>query len=120
MWSTTRVSASLSRGGGRAVEPVTIAPSTGRPIVTWLAERVVRPTKGGGANNQAFVVSCMDDAISTEAQWDKSGWRGRCLDLSRSVRSIYFQAMGERRKGTEQLLSHKKVTCWAPQQQEVL
>ena len=45
----------------------------------------------------------MDDAISTEVQWDKEG--GRCLDLSRSLASINFQAMGERCKGEEPLLS---------------
>ena len=57
----------------------------------------------------------MGDAISIEVQWDKEG--GRCLDLSRSLASIHFQAMGERCEGEELLLSHLKVTGRATQQE---
>ena len=113
--NTTRASASFSQAGDRAVEHVTIAPSTGRPVVGWPAECVVRPAKGGGANDTAFVVFFMDDAISIEVQWEKGG--GRCLDLSRSLASIHFEAMGERCEGEEPLLSQKKVTGWATQQE---
>ena len=58
---------------------VEIAPRTGRPVVGWPAECEVRPAEGGGANDPAFVVFFIDDAISIEVQWDKKG--GRCLDL---------------------------------------
>ena len=57
----------------------------------------------------------MDDAISVEVQWDSEG--ARCLDLSRSLALIHDQAMGERCEGEEPLLSHKKVTGWATQQE---
>ena len=40
---------------------------------------------------------------------------GRCIALAPSLASIHFQAMAERREGGESLLSHKKVTDWAPQ-----
>ena len=41
------------------------------------------------------------------------GGRGGGIDLSRSLGSIYFQAMGERSEGEEPLLSPRKVTGWA-------
>ena len=59
----------------------------------------------------------MDDAILVEVQWDAEG--ERCLDLSRSLAFIHEQPMGERSEGEEPLLSRKKVTSWA-KQQEVL
>ena len=93
--NTTRASASFSQAGDRAVEHVTVAPDTGRPVARWPVECIVRPAKGGGAGDPAFVVFFMDDAISVEVQWDLEG--ARCLDLSRSLASIHFQAMGERR-----------------------
>ena len=37
--------------------------------------------------------------------------------MPRSLASIHFQAMGERCEGEEPLLSHKKVTGWATQQE---
>ena len=76
---TTKSSASFSHAGDRAVAHVEIAPRTGRPVVAWPAECEVRPAEGGGANDPAFVVFFIDDAISIEVQWDKKG--GRCLDL---------------------------------------
>ena len=54
----------------------------------------------------------MDDAISVEIKWKEDG--GRCLEVSKSLASIHFQAMGEREVGGEPLPSHKKVTDWAP------
>ena len=57
----------------------------------------------------------MDDAVSVEVQWESDG--GRCLALAQSLASIHFQAMGERAEGEEPLLSHNKVTDWAPQQE---
>ena len=92
-----------------------ITPSSGRPVVSWPAECVVRPAEGGGAYDPAFVVFFMGDAILVEVQWEERG--GRCLDFSRSLASIHFEAMGERRGGEEPLLSHKKVTSWETQQE---
>ena len=37
--------------------------------------------------------------------------------MSRSLGSIYFQAMGERSEGEESLLSYSKVTGWATQKE---
>ena len=71
--NTTRASASFSQAGDRAVEHVAIAPSTGRPVASWPAECVVRPAEGGGADDPAFVVFFMDDAISAEVRWEKGG-----------------------------------------------
>ena len=70
---TTRASASFSHAGDRAVEHVAIALSTGRPVASWPAECVVRPAEGGGADDPAFVVFFMDDAISAEVRWEKGG-----------------------------------------------
>ena len=63
-------------------------------------------------DDPAFVVFFMDDAISAEVQWDKGGEA-----VYRSLASIHFEAMGERRGGEEPLLSHKKVTSWETQQE---
>ena len=93
---TTRASASFSHAGDRAVEHVAIALSTGRPVASWPAECVVRPAEGGGADDPAFVVVFMDDAISVEVPWEKG-----CIDLSRSLTSFHFQAMGERGEGED-------------------
>ena len=113
--NTTRTSALFSPAGDRAVEHVTVAQKTGRSVVSWPAECVVRTAKGRGADDPAFVASCMDDAISVEVRWDTEG--ARCLDLSRSLAFIHEQAMGERFEGEEPLLSRKKVTGWATQQE---
>ena len=56
-----------------------------------------------------------DDAVSVEVQWEPDG--GRCLTMAQSLASIHFQVMGEREEGEEPLLSNKKVTDWAPQQE---
>jgi len=54
--NTTRASASFSRAGDRAVEHVTVAQATGRPVAQWPAECVVRPANGGGQDDPAFVI----------------------------------------------------------------
>ena len=113
--NATRSSASLSQARHGAVAHVTIAPRTGRPVVGWPAEWVVRPAEGRGANDPTVVAFFMDYAISIKVQWGKEG--GRCLDLSRSLASTHVQAMGERCEGEEPLLSHKTVTDWATQQE---
>ena len=59
--NTTRSSASFPQAGDRAVAHVAIAPRTGRPVLSWPTECVVRPAEGGGANDLAFVVLFMDD-----------------------------------------------------------
>ena len=112
--NTTRVFASFSHAGDRAVEHVRIAPSSRRPVVSWPAACIVRPAEGGGAYDPAFVVFFMDDAISVEVQ-KEDGWE-RCLDVSRWLAPIHFKAMGEGRE-EEPLWSHKKVTGWATQQE---
>ena len=71
--NTTRAAASFSQAGDRAVEHVRIAPCSGRPVVSWPAECVVRVAEGGGAYDPAFVVFFMDDAISVEVQWEEGG-----------------------------------------------
>ena len=100
----TRAAASLSQAGDRAVEHMGIAPSSGRPVANWPAEFIVRPAEEGGAYDPAFVVFFMDDAISVEVQW--ADWGERCLDLSQSLASIHFKAMGERREEEEPFFSH--------------
>ena len=57
----------------------------------------------------------MDDDISAKAQWEDDG--GGCLDLSKSLASIQFKAMGERGVGGEPLLSYHKVMDWEPPQE---
>ena len=59
--NTTRFSASFSQAGDKAVAHVAKAPRTGRPVVGWPAECVVRPAEGGGAKDPAFVALFMDD-----------------------------------------------------------
>ena len=71
--------------------------------------------RGEGADDPAFVLIFMDDSISAEVQWYSEEARG--LDLSRSLRFIYDQAMGERSEGEEPLLSRNKVTGGATQQE---
>ena len=46
--NTTRASALFSPAGDRAVEYVTVAQKTRRPVVSWPAECVVRTRRGGG------------------------------------------------------------------------
>ena len=60
--NATRAPASFSQAGDRAVEHVSIAPSSGRPVVSWAAECIVRER----TVHPAFVVFFMDDAISVE------------------------------------------------------
>ena len=92
-----------------------MAQKTGCSVVSWPAECVVRTAEGGDADDPAFVAFFMDDAISVEVQWDVEG--ARCLDLSRFLAFIYDQAMGKRSEGEKPLLSRKKVTGWATQQE---
>ena len=75
----------------------------------------VKTVEGGGAEDIAWVVFVMDDAVSVEVQWESDG--GRCVALAQSLASIHFQAMGERGEREKPLPSHKKVTDWAPQQE---
>ena len=77
----------------------------------------VKEVEGGGAEDPACVVFFMDDAVSVEVHWEPDG--GRCLALAQSLALIHFQAMGARVGGEDPLLSHKKVTDWAPQQEVV-
>ena len=45
---------------------------------------------GGGAEDEAEVSFFMDECISIEMQWEEGG--GQCLDQSKSMASIHFQA----------------------------
>ena len=54
--NTTRASASFSQAGDRVVEHVAVAQEMGHPVAQWLAECVVRPENGGGADDPAFAV----------------------------------------------------------------
>ena len=70
---------------------------------------------GWGADDPASVAFYVDDAISVDVQWDAES--ARFLDLSRSLASIYDQAMGEGSEAKEPLLSPEKVLVWATQQE---
>ena len=75
----------------------------------------MRTAEEGGGRRPGVCGIFMDDAISVEVQWDGEG--ARCLDLTRPLAFIQEQAMSEISEGEEPLLSRKKVTGWATQQE---
>ena len=115
---TTRASATILDAGVAATAHVRIAEQVGVEAEPLPEGCTVEEVEGGGAADTAWVVFFMDDAVSVEVQWEPDGG-GRCLALSQSLESIHFQPMGERAEGKEPMLSHKKVTDWAPQQDVV-
>ena len=110
---TTRESATILQAGIQATEHVQVEDDTGSEGEPLPVGFEIKPAAGGGPKDTAWVAFFMDDAISVEVQWEKTG--DRCLDLSRSLASIHFQAMGERGVEEEPLLSPKKVTNWSTQ-----
>ena len=89
-------------------DSVRIAEQTGVEAQPLPESCTVKEVEWRGADDTAWVVLFMDDAVSVEVQWESDG--GRCLALAQSLASIHFQAMGERAEGEEPLLLHKKVT----------
>lgn len=73
--NTTRASASFLQAGDRVIEPVTIEPNSARPIVSRPEECVVRPARG--SNDSAFIVFCINEAISIEVHSYRGGG-GQC------------------------------------------
>ena len=112
---TTRASATILAAGKEATAHVQVAGHTGVAVEPLPRGCIVAEAEGGGEEDPAWVVFFMDDAVSVEVQWEAGG--GRCLVLSQALASNHHQAMGERAVGEEPLLSHKKVTDWAPRQE---
>ena len=86
--------------------------SRGRTVVARLHGQEV---EGGGTEYPAWIGLFIDDVVTAEVQLEAE--RGRCLALSQAFMWNHHQAMGERAQGGEPLLSHQKVTDWAPRQE---
>ena len=61
--NTTRASALISPPGDRAVEHVTVAQKTGRSVLSWPAECIVRTAEEGGGRRPGVCGIFMDNEI---------------------------------------------------------
>ena len=89
---TTRASATIMNAGVAATAHVRIAEHTRVEAEPLPEGCTVKEVEGGGAEDTAWVVLFMDDAVSVEVQWEPGG--GRCLALARSLVSIDFSGNG--------------------------
>ena len=98
---TTRASATILTTGVAATARVRVAAHTGLEVKPLPESCMAKAVEGRGIENAAWVVFCIDDAVSVEVQWEPH-W-GRCLVLAQPRASIEFEAArgedGRGRKG---------------------
>lgn len=101
--------------GVTATAHVPVAAGTEVQAQPLLESCTVKVVEGGGGRGHHVGVFFVDDAVSAEVQWEPDG--GWCLALAQSLASLRFRAVGGRAEEEGPLVSHKKATYWAPQQE---